>query len=71
LTGLSTATCPAGKVLLGGGAIMTTAGTGVGAVHTSRPQNGTSTTAWEARGVVVAEIGNNHVSVTAYAVCTV
>jgi hypothetical protein len=45
--------------------------TGKGAVFSSRPASGTSTTAWEAQGVViVAETGNNHISVTAYAVCS-
>ncbi len=71
LTDTSTATCPAGKILLGGGALITNAAVGKGAVFSSRPAGGLSTTAWEAQGVViVAEALNDHISVTAYAVCT-
>jgi hypothetical protein len=73
LTGVSTATCPAGKVLLGGGALAANAssGTGVAAVFSSRPASGSSTTAWEATAVVTrAETAGGHISVTAYAVCT-
>jgi hypothetical protein len=51
--------------------LITNATVGKGAVFSSRPAGGTSTTAWEAQGVViVAESGNSHISVTAYAVCT-
>jgi hypothetical protein len=59
-TGTSTATCPAGKVLLGGGGTTT----GSASLSQSRP-NGS---AWEANAVRVT--GNADISVTAYAVCS-
>jgi len=58
-TGISTAACPAGKALLGGGA-STTGSAGIGQ---SRP-NGSS---WEAAAVRVT--ANADISVTAYAIC--
>jgi hypothetical protein len=66
-TNSSTATCPAGKILLGGGATTT----GPAAVGMSRPNNGTSTSAWEARAVNI-DRGSpaSTISVTAYAVCS-
>jgi hypothetical protein len=78
LTGTSTAACPAGTILLGGGALAAhaTSGNGLAAAFDSRPLNGTSTTTWEARAVVTrAESGTatnaaTHISVTAYAICT-
>jgi hypothetical protein len=71
LTEVSSAACPPATVLLGGGATVTNVSQGRGAVFMSRPLNGTSTTTWTAQAiVVVAENGMNHITVTAYALCT-
>jgi hypothetical protein len=56
----STATCPSGEELLGGGATTT----GSAAISQSRP-NGS---AWQANAIRVT--ANADITVTAYAVCT-
>jgi hypothetical protein len=65
----ATATCPAGKVLLGGGALVTNTQAAQRVVLTgSRP---TSTTVWTATAVVITGLtGVNTATVTAYAICT-
>jgi hypothetical protein len=73
VTGTSTAPCPTGTTLIGGGALTTNApdGHGEGAVFLSRPQGGTSTTTWEAVGITIAsESAGEHIAITAYAICT-
>jgi hypothetical protein len=64
-TGVSTATCPAGTVLLGGGAEIAHSGNNFGAIEISKPDGST----WQAEGIVT-DGGNGGFSVTAYAVCS-
>jgi hypothetical protein len=62
----STATCAAGKVLLGGGASVTQSGSlARGAVSSSAPTSG----AWTATAVVTVT-GGGTVTITAYAICS-
>jgi hypothetical protein len=64
----STATCPSGKVLLGGGGEVTTGQSGRAALLASGP---TSTTTWRATAVVTQNLsGGNTATVTAFAICT-
>jgi hypothetical protein len=64
-TGVSTATCPAGTVLLGGGAAVAHSNNNLGAIEISQPVGNT----WTARAIVTLG-GNGGFSVTAYAVCS-
>ena len=69
LTGISTATCPAGTKLLSGGAEITQSSAAKGAVFFSRPVTITpNPTTWEAQGIVFVQ-GMGNVQVTAYAIC--
>ena len=66
----ATATCPMGKVLLGGGAHITTTATqkSRAVLVSSYPS---STTVWTAIGVAEAALGaGNTMTVTAYALCS-
>jgi hypothetical protein len=65
-SGISTATCPAGTKLLGGGATVTQANVARGAVSSTAPN--ASGTAWTATAVVTLT-GNGSVSITAFALC--
>jgi hypothetical protein len=65
-TPTSTATCPTGTKLLGGGATLTQGSGARGALSVSAP-NATGT-AWTATGVVTLA-GNGSIAVTAYAIC--
>jgi hypothetical protein len=68
----ATATCPAGKVVLGGGAFVSNNVSPAAPLRTvltgSRP---TSTTVWQATAVVTTALtGGAIATLTAYAVCT-
>jgi hypothetical protein len=64
----ATATCAVGKVLLGGGARITTSGPTGAVVNSSYPS---STTVWTAVGeVTTAFTLENTFTVTAYALCS-
>jgi hypothetical protein len=65
----ATATCAAGKVLLGGGAQVTQGSSGSAAILSSYPA---STTQWSAQAVITSTglLGAGNVSVTAYALCS-
>jgi hypothetical protein len=67
----ATATCPAGKVLLGGGGLVTTTAAQKERVHLTASYP-TTTTAWTAIGVVaVGALGSGQtMTVTAYGFCT-
>jgi hypothetical protein len=65
-TTASTANCPTGTKLLGGGASVSQGGTARMAVSSSAPNSGG--TGWTAAGIVLVS-GNGATSVTAYAVC--
>jgi hypothetical protein len=67
VTGAATATCAAGKVLLGGGALITGTGTAVAAIYSSYPS---STTVWTAQAVVTSSGLSGTVTVQAYALCS-
>jgi hypothetical protein len=62
----STATCAAGKILLGGGATVANGGQSRAAVQSSAPSG---TNAWQATATVVVS-GAGLVSVTAFAICS-
>ncbi len=69
----ATATCAAGKLLLGGGARVTTTGTGTAVARaTMQASYPSSTTTWTAVGVVstAALSAGNTMSVRAYALCS-
>jgi hypothetical protein len=70
LTPASTATCPTGKVLLGGGATITQSGGTKGAVAVSQPTPTPNPTGWTATGITISTQGGSALSVTAYAVCS-
>jgi hypothetical protein len=61
----STATCPDGTILLGGGASIVHSANNLGAIEISQPVANT----WTARAIVTLG-GNGGFSVTAYAVCS-
>jgi hypothetical protein len=65
-TAASTATCPVGTKLLGGGATTGQGGSARIALSSSGPNSGG--TGWTATGMVVVS-GTGSTSVTAYAVC--
>lgn len=71
-TATATATCPAGTVLLGGGAAAANSNAAEPAnvqIIVSRPVTGN---AWQATGVIDVGLGTaNRMTVTAYALCTV
>jgi collagen type I/II/III/V/XI/XXIV/XXVII alpha len=64
-TGLSTATCPDGTILLGGGASIAHSNNNRGAIEISQPVGNT----WTAKAIVTTG-GAGAFSVTAYAVCS-
>jgi hypothetical protein len=70
-TATATATCPANKVILGGGYEITTTGVlgaNSGAATRSRP---TSSTVWGVTVTALASVPSlSSISITAYAVCT-
>jgi hypothetical protein len=67
----ATASCPAGKVLLGGGGMVTTTATQKERVHLTASFP-TSMTTWSVTGVVgIAALGSgNTMTVTAWALCS-
>ena len=65
-TAVSTANCPTGTKLLGGGASVNQGGSARMAVSSSAPNSGG--TGWTAVGIVVVS-GTGSTWVTAYAVC--
>jgi hypothetical protein len=67
----ATATCPGGKVLLGGGGLVTTSTSAKERVHLQASYP-TSTTTWTAVGVVaIGALGSGQtMTVTAYALCS-
>lgn len=67
----ATASCPAGKVLLGGGGLVTTTAAQKERVHLTASYP-TSTTTWAAVGVVgIGALGSGQtMTVTAYGFCT-
>jgi hypothetical protein len=64
-TGNSTATCPSGTKLLGGGANITQGSSLRAAISASYPSNSTT---WSATEVVTVS-GGGSAQITAYAVC--
>lgn len=70
----STASCPTGKVLLGGGASIAQGANASAAVTESGPvqkANGATPTQWQARAVIVTRAANgNSPTLTAYAICS-
>jgi hypothetical protein len=79
LTAVSTATCPAGTKLLGGGATIDNGSASRGVISLSAPTpraaNGNTPTGWQAQGVTVPNSttgagGNGSYNVQAYAVCS-
>jgi hypothetical protein len=67
-TATATATCPAGKLMLGGGGTITATVAGRAAMLQSRP---ISTTQWQVMLVVVTALGaGNTASIQAFALCT-
>jgi hypothetical protein len=73
--GTSIASCPAGKVLLGGGAVITQGSNAKAAMADSSPvqkADGSTPTQWQAKGVVLSRSTNGGSPiVTAYAICSV
>jgi hypothetical protein len=68
VTDTTTASCPIGTKLVGGGAVITNTGGERGALQSSAP--GSVDNTWEAVGVAVAQgDGEAHFTVTAYALC--
>jgi hypothetical protein len=67
----ATATCPAGKVLLGGGALVTTTATQKERVYVQASYP-SATDTWTAVGVVgISALGSGQtMTVTAYALCS-
>jgi hypothetical protein len=65
-SGISTATCPTGKALLGGGATITHSANNFGALEMSAPVGNT----WQAEALVTTGGGNGNFSVQAFAICS-
>jgi hypothetical protein len=63
---ISTATCPTGKALLGGGATIAHSATNFGAIEMSAPVGNT----WQAEALVTSGLGNGNFSVQAFAICS-
>ena len=66
-TNLSTATCPVGTILLGGGAAIAQSGNTFGAIEISEP---VGDTAWQAKAIVTSTDDTGSLRVKAYAVCS-
>jgi hypothetical protein len=62
----ATASCSAGKVVLGGGGQIASGGTAIGALISSYPS---STTVWSVQGVVLVN-GTGALTITPYALCS-
>jgi hypothetical protein len=65
-----TATCTGGLSLIGGGAQLTFTGASRGSLQKSYPSTAGANGVWTATGIVTAAGGgNDHITVTAYAIC--
>ena len=71
MSGISTATCNDGDLLLGGGANVTTSGGPVAALQFSMPDpnDGSTPTGWQAQAVELTSSIGQTFTVTAYAIC--
>jgi hypothetical protein len=67
--GPATATCPAGKVLLGGGATISHSANNRGAIENSNASTAGVGGTWSVTALVTSG-GNGNFSITAYAICT-
>jgi hypothetical protein len=63
---ISTATCPTGKALLGGGATIAHSPNNFGALEMSAPVGNT----WQAQALVTTGGGNGSLTVQAFAICS-